>query len=286
MAPAQPVIAPARPTPMRHRVTMLRIVIIVTMLGAWEALAASGLLYRDVVPSLMAIGKALFNLLTTPDMSAPINLDLYFFRIEQSVPVPQIYWHLYVTFYEIAVGMAVGGLGGLVVGIALGGSRLLRRAYEPMLYYLGPCPKIIFFPVMIMWFGVGPGSKIAMGAISCFFPVALNVAGGMREIDQVLIRVGRSFRANTWQMVAKIYMPAMRHPIINGVRLGLGVCLIGTLLAETKLSNRGVGFLVIQAYSLFNMPQMYALLIILFVIAIGANALIGRFGGLDDIKRN
>ena len=125
----------------------------------------------------------------------------------------------------------------------------MQRAYEPFLYYLGPCPKIIFFPVMIMWFGVGPGSKVAMGAISCFFPVALNVAGGMREIDKVLIRVGRSFRANTWQMVTKIYMPAMRHPIINGVRLGLGVCLIGTLLAETKLSNRGIGFLVIQAYT-------------------------------------
>jgi NitT/TauT family transport system permease protein len=78
----------------------------------------------------------------------------------------------------------------------------------------------------------------------------------------------------------------MRHPVINGVRLGLGVALIGTLLAETKLSNRGIGFLVIQAYSIFNMPQMYALLIILFVISIGANTLIGRVGGLNDIKRS
>ena len=77
----------------------------------------------------------------------------------------------------------------------------------------------------------------------------------------------------------------MRHPVINGVRLGLGVALIGTLLAETKLSNRGIGFLVIEAYSIFNMPQMYALLIILFVVAIGANTVIGRLGGLDDIKR-
>jgi len=262
-------------------VTALRIAIIVTVLACWEALAASGLLYRDVVPSLVAIGKALFNLLTVPEMLVQIDT----LGINTSFTIPAIYWHLYVTFYEIAFGMVIGCLSGLVVGIALGSSRLLRRAYEPMLYYLGPCPKIIFFPVMIMWFGVGPGSKVAMGAISCFFPVALNVAGGMREIDQVLIRVGRSFRANTWQMVTKIYLPAMRHPIINGVRIGLGVCLIGTLLAETKLSNSGVGFLVIQAYSLFNMPLMYALLIVLFVIAIGANALIGRFGGLDDIKR-
>ncbi len=266
-------------------VTMLRIAIIVVALASWEALAASGLLYRDVVPSLLAIGKAVFNLLTVPDMPVEIDLNLFLFRLQGATRIPAIYWHLYVSFYEIAIGMLIGGLSGLVAGIALGSSRLLREAYEPLLYYLGPCPKIIFFPVMIMWFGVGPGSKVAMGAISCFFPVALNMAGGMREIDRVLIRVGRSFRANTWQMVTKIYLPAMRHPIINGIRIGLGVCLIGTLLAETKLSNSGVGFLVIQAYSLFNMPLMYALLIVLFVIAIGANALIGKLGGLDDIKR-
>jgi NitT/TauT family transport system permease protein len=262
-------------------VTMLRIAIIVVALASWEALSASGLLYRDVVPSLLAIAKALFDLLTVPDMP----VDLSPFGLQGTASIPAIYWHLYVTFYEIAIGLLIGGLSGLVAGIALGSSRLLRQAYEPLLYYLGPCPKIIFFPVMIMWFGVGPGSKVAMGAISCFFPVALNVAGGMREIDRVLIQVGRSFRANTWQMVTKIYLPAMRHPIINGIRIGLGVCLIGTLLAETKLSNSGVGFLVIQAYSLFNMPLMYALLIVLFVIAIGANALIGRLGGLDDIKQ-
>jgi ABC-type nitrate/sulfonate/bicarbonate transport system permease component len=216
------------------------------------------------VPSLIAIGRAMIETLS----------DKLFF------------WHLGTTFYEIGIALAIGGLSGIAVGIALGGSKLMQRAFEPLLYYLGPTPKIIFFPVMIMWFGVGPGSKVAMGAISCFFPVALNVAGGMRQIDQVLIRVGRSFRANTWQMVTKIYLPAMRHPMINGVRLGLGVALIGTLLAETKLSNRGIGFLVIQAYSLFNMPQMYSLLIVLFVISIGANALIGRLGGLDDIKRS
>jgi ABC-type nitrate/sulfonate/bicarbonate transport system permease component len=138
---------------------------------------------------------------------------------------------------------------------------------------------------MIMLFGVGPGSKVAVGALSCFFPVALSAAAALRQIDKVLIRVGRSFRANPWKMATKVYLPAMRHPIINGVRLGLGVALIGTLLAETKLSNRGIGFLIIQAYSLFDMPRMYAMLIVLFVLAIGANAVVGRLGGLDSIKR-
>jgi len=249
--------------PLASPVTLMRAAIIAAVLVTWEALAASGLLFRDVVPSLTVIGRALAELL-----------------MDKSY-----YWHLGVTAGEIGTALLIGGLSGLAVGILLGSNRLLASAYEAFLYYLGPTPKIIFFPVMIMWFGVGPGSKVAMGTISCFFPVALSAAAGMRQINPTLIRVGRSFRASTWQMVTKIYLPAMRHPIINGVRLGLGVAIIGTLLAETKLSNRGIGFLIINAYSTFNMPRMYALLIVLFVLSIGVNALVGRLGGADAIRR-
>src|SRR5215471_5156366 len=229
-AAASPVISP---------VTLLRIAIILAVLAAWEFLAHSGWLYRDVVPSLLSIGRA---------MSALITDRNYYFNLG-------------VTAAEIGAALAIGGSAGLVVGLILGANRFLSRAFEPYLYYLGPTPKIIFFPVMIMWFGVGPE-------------------------DKVLIRVGHSFRASTWQMVQKIYLPAMRHPIINGIRLGFGFALIGTLLAETKLSNKGISFLIIQTYSIFDMPAMYAMLIVLFVLAIAANALIGKLGGLDSIKRN
>jgi ABC-type nitrate/sulfonate/bicarbonate transport system permease component len=244
-------------------VTLLRVAIIVTALALWEFLAHSGWLYRDVVPSLLAIGRAVVDLLAHGDY----------------------YFNLGVTAGEVGAALAIGGLSGIAVGIALGANRFLAKAFESYLYYLGPTPKIIFFPIMIMWFGVGPQSKIALGALSCFFPVALSVAAGMRGIDRVLIRVGHSFRLSTTQMVMKIYLPAMRHPIINGIRLGLGVALIGVLLAETKLSNKGIGFLIIQAYSIFDMPRMYAMLIVLFVLSIGANALVGRLGGLHSIKR-
>src|SRR6202521_272365 len=253
--------AVARPT--LNPVSALRVAIIVAVLALWQILAWSGLLYRDVVPSLFAIGSSLVHTLIDPTF----------------------YWHLGTTAYEIAIALAIGGLSGLLVGLILGGNRLLSQAFETYLYYLGPTPKIIFFPVMIMWFGVGPASKIAMGAVSCFFPIALSVAAGMRQIDPVLIRVGKSFRANQCQMATKIYLPAMRHPVINGVRLGLGVAIIGTLLAETKLSNRGVGFLIIQAYSLFDMPRMYAMLIVLFVLAPGSDALLGRLGARNAIRR-
>ena len=244
-------------------VTLLRAAIILSALAIWELLSHSGWLYRDVVPSLLSILRALIALLTSPSY----------------------YFNLGITAAEIATALAIGGLSGVAAGILLGANRFLSKAFESYIYYLGPTPKIIFFPVMIMWFGVGPESKVALGTLSCFFPVALSVAAGMRGIDKVLIRVGESFRAGPWQMVVKIYLPAMRHPIINGIRLGLGVALIGTLLAETKLSNKGIGFLIINAYSTFDMPRMYAMLIVLFVLAIGANALVGRLGGLDSIKR-
>ncbi len=142
--------------------TLLRVAIVLFVLFAWELMADSGLFYRGVVPSLAAIGTALAKLLSTSDF----------------------YWNLAVTAKEIAIGLTIGGLCGVVAGLVVGANRFIAQAFEPYLYYLGPTPKIVFFPVMIMWFGVGGGSKIAMGAVSCFFPIALSVAAGMRQIDR------------------------------------------------------------------------------------------------------
>jgi ABC-type nitrate/sulfonate/bicarbonate transport system permease component len=238
-------------------VARVRIAIVAVALIAWEALAASGLLLHDVVPSLGKIAAALWKLVST----APL------------------YQNLGWTAYEIGVSLVIGGVAGVLFGLALGGNRFLSRAFEPYLHYLGPTPKIIFFPIMIMWFGVGGGSKIAMGSLSCFFPVALSTAVGMRQIEPVLVRVGKSFRASFAQMLVKIYLPAIRPAMLTGLRLGLGVAVIGVLLAETKLSNRGLGYLVIQRYTNFDMPGMYAILIVVFLLAIVANALLSRLGG-------
>ena len=258
MSALAPAATSARPAadgaPTARRVLLLRIAIVAVVFAVWEIVAVSGILFRDVVPSLTAIGAALAKLLG----------DGAFYR------------NLGVTGYEIGIAIVIGGFAGLAAGIALGANRFLSEAFESFLHYLGPTPKIIFFPVMIMWFGVGGGSKIAMGVLSCFFPIAISAASGMRQIDRVLIKVGKSFRASTWQMVTKVYLHAMREPIINGLRLGLGVAIVGTLLAETKLSREGLGSMVIQAYTVFDMPKMYALVIVLFVLAIGLNVLLGK----------
>jgi ABC-type nitrate/sulfonate/bicarbonate transport system permease component len=252
-------------SPARNRlrsIWALRVAIIAAVLAIWEVVAESGWLFRDVVPTVPVIARAVARLLADGSF----------------------YSNLAVTGAEIVAALAIGGIAGLVAGLVLGGNRFLARAYEGFIYYLGPTPKIIFFPIMILWFGVGPGSKIAMGALSAFFPIVISVASGMRQIAPVLLHVGKSFRATPWQMTRTIYLPAMRTPIVNGFRLGLGLAIIGALLAETKLSNRGLGYLIIQSYTTFDMPRMYALLIVLFVIAIGLNALIGRYAVSDRAR--
>jgi ABC-type nitrate/sulfonate/bicarbonate transport system permease component len=238
-------------------VLVLRVAIIAAVLVSWEALARSGLLFRDVVPPLQAIGGAFVAIVTSAEF----------------------YFHLSWTLLEAVIALVIGAVLGVFAGLGLGVSKLLHRAFVPSLYYLGSTPKLVFFPVMIMLFGVGIGSKIALGIISCFFPVALSTAAGVRQINPVLIKVGRSFCADPWHMVRAIYLPAMREPILTGLRLGLGLTVIVTLLAETKLSNQGVGHLIIRAFTTFDMPRMYALLIAVFVIAIAANAALGRLSG-------
>lgn len=237
------------------RVTLIRIVTIVVIFILWEAIARSGLLYRDVVPTLWAIANGIWTVLSNPDFLPNVQ----------------------VTLFEIISSVLLGGVLGIVCGIVLGVNPLLGRIFEPLIYYLGPTPKIIFLPLLIMWFGIGEGSKIAMGTISSFFPIVLSVASGMRHIDPVLVRVGKSFRANTRQMATKIYFPAMRDPLINGFRLAFGVSVIGVLLAETKFARDGLGFMVTRFYQQFDMPAMYGLVILIFAFAIAVNSLIGRF---------
>src|SRR5258708_19416751 len=86
---------------------------------------------------------------------------------------PIFFFFKHKTAYEIGIALVIGGLSGLAVGILLGGSKFMSRAYEAYLYYLGPCPKIIFFPIMIMWFGLAPGPHGAMGPIPSSFPASL-----------------------------------------------------------------------------------------------------------------
>jgi len=243
-------IAAARPA----AITRIRIATVIAVLILWEGMARSGWLYEGVVPPLTAVAAAFARLLVTA----------------------ATYRHLAVTGWEIAAGFVIGLAAGVAAGVVMGVRRFFGRAIAPYLDGLATAPKIIFLPIVMLMFGVGVESKIALGTLSAFFPVVLNTAAGMRQINPVWIRVGRSFRLTAWQMTRRIYLPALARSLAISMRLGLGVAIIGVLLAEIKLADSGLGFLAIEHYNHFRIPEMYALLLFIFMLAIGANLLISR----------
>jgi len=234
----------------------VRAITLVALGVVWELVARSGLLYQDVVPPLERIAVAFARLL----------LD------------PVTYHHLAVTAWEVLAGFAIGFGAGIAVGVPMGARRLLGDALRPYVDGFATAPKIVFLPIVMLAFGIGIASKIALAALSAFFPVAINTAAGVRQIDPVLVRVGRSFGLTGWQMATRIYLPAMRPSIVTSMRLGFGLAVVGTLLAEIKLSSAGLGFLANDHYANFRVPELYALLVLIFVLAVGSNSLMARLG--------
>lgn len=235
----------------------IRYATLAAILVLWELVARSGWLYQDVVPPLSKIGAALIRLV----------LDHATYR------------HLGVTAWEVLAGLVLGYAAGVAFGLVAGARRSFGDAVAPYVDGVATAPKIVFLPIVMLLVGTGIGSKLALGALSAFFPVAINTAASVRQINPVYARVGRSFRLSAWQMATRVYLPALRQSLVTSMRLGFGLAVIGVLLAETKLSNAGLGFLANEHYSNFRVPDLYAVLILVFVLAVGSNNLMGRFAG-------
>lgn len=235
--------------------TQIRVLTLVLVLALWEAVARSGLLYQDVVPSLIKIATAFVRML----------LEAETWR------------HFAVSAWEIGAGLAIGYVLGVLFGLVAGTRRFFGAAVAPYVDGIATAPKIVFLPIVMLLVGTGIGSKLALGALSAFFPVAINMAASVRHINPTFVRVGRSFRLTRWQMATRIYLPALRPSLVTSLRLGFGLAVVGVLLAEIKLSNAGLGFLANEHYSHYRVPDLYAVLVLVFIVAVGLNSLMGRF---------
>jgi ABC-type nitrate/sulfonate/bicarbonate transport system permease component len=242
----------AREATVDQSVMLIRVLTVIGILAAWEVLALvgrMGIFYTDVIPSSVTIALAIWEELTSAGF----------------------YSDLGVTFAEHIVGFVGGSLIGLFLGIAMGTNPLLRKALEPYLNAIGSTPKIIFLPILFLMFGTGVESKMAKGALSAFFPVVFTTALGMLLINPVLIRVGQTFNLSKWQMIAKIYVPAMVNPVITGLRLAMAITVIGVLVAELKFADGGLGYRLGIHYEQFRIAPMYAIILIIFALAATAN---------------
>jgi NitT/TauT family transport system permease protein len=153
---------------------------------------------------------------------------------------------------------------------------VLWTASEPVLYYLSSLPKIILFPVLLLYLSTGIYSKVGMGAVSAFFPVAITASQALHEVPPVQLRAARTLGAGRRKLLTHVYLPAAAGPVLSGLRLGLAVAVTGVLLAETSVASAGLGWQAMQDYDNLRITDMYALLLFVFFAAVLINAGIGR----------
>lgn len=236
------------------RVLSLRAAILIAALVAWEivARAANPLLY--VPPS--AVMPALARLLT---------LESY----------PDLPESMLLTLREIAVAYALAIGAGLGCGFALGLNRTVGRAYGPIVGALYAVPAVVWYPSLMLFFGLDAASKIAFGFLLGFFPITLAVLAGIRQVNPHMIVVARAFGARPPIVFAKVMIPAMLFTLVGGLRTGLALTVIGVIVGEILGSKAGMGTLINHAYGLYRTADYVALVLVSLVLIVGSDVVAG-----------
>lgn len=186
------------------------------------------------------------------------------------------------TAWEIAVAILISWTLGIGFGALAGSIRILGRISLPFLAAMIAFPTVILYPILMVWFGIGPASKIASGTLMGLFPIAINTLIGIRSLEEGYVRMARSMGATRLQAVAMVSIPLALPSVLVGLRLGTSLIIIGVILTEMLASTEGIGFLVSYHRSLFNTGHVLLGIILGLLLASGANSILSvvehRFG--------
>jgi ABC-type nitrate/sulfonate/bicarbonate transport system permease component len=175
---------------------------------------------------------------------------------------------LRVTLTELAVAFALAATSGVVAGYLISRSQYRIRVLEPLLAGIYSIPIILFLPLYVLFFGLGPASKIALGTTIGFFPIALNTIAGFGYVDKVLVTAARSMGASDYQLFRYVLVPAALPIVLSGMRMGFTVALLSIIGSETIASLAGLGHRIVHLAEGMEMARMFAY--IAFVVAIAA----------------
>lgn len=171
-----------------------------------------------------------------------------------------------VTIGEIFVALFIAGVLGFAVGFWAARTQLRAAVVEPLLVWGYLVPHILFYPLIILWFGVGVSSKIVYAASSAVFPIAFNCLRGFRGVDPSFLNVGRAYGASPRQMDWMIKLRAGLPMAAAGLRLGAALCMITVIVAEMLASTRGLGYLLKFYSQSFSTARVYAIIFVVLII--------------------
>jgi NitT/TauT family transport system permease protein len=183
---------------------------------------------------------------------------------------------LRITFWELAVAFAMSVAIGLVIGLAVGLSRFGHRSFMPIILLLYGTPQITILPLFILYFGIGPASKIAFGVSHGIFPIIVTIVAGVQNIKPILLTAAQSMGASRWQIFRWVIFPHMIPSFFAGMRLGMTGVLLGVLLAELYVSTAGIGYFTQLFTQNFDPTKLLGLISVLAAMAIVLNEIVRR----------
>jgi ABC-type nitrate/sulfonate/bicarbonate transport system permease component len=174
---------------------------------------------------------------------------------------------LRVTLTELAIAFAISLTGGVVTGYLISRSPYWIKVFEPLFAGIYSVPIILFLPLYVLFFGLGPASKIALGATISFFPIVLNTIAGFGYVDRVYVTSARSMGASDYQLFRYVLLPAALPVILTGLRMGFTTALLSIIGSETIASLAGLGHRIVHLAEGMEMARMFAYIAFVVVIA-------------------
>ena len=234
------------------KVALVRLGLLAALLAAWEV-----------------AGRAANPLLAVPPSAViPALRDLLLLR-----SYPELSASLLLTVREIGAAYALAVGAGLGCGFMLGMHRVLGRAWGPMIAALYAVPAVVWYPSLMLFFGLDAASKIAFGFLLGFFPITLAVLAGIRQVNPQLVVVARAYGAGAVAVFVRVMLPSMLFTLVGGLRTGLALCVIGVIVGEILGSKAGMGALINHAYGLLRMGDYVALVLVTLVLVVGSDVL-------------
>jgi NitT/TauT family transport system permease protein len=209
-------------------------------------------------------------------LAAPSQIAIAIYNLARS---GQLWHHIGVSSMEFALGYVIACVLGIVLGLAMAASATAKQALQPWVSGLYATPTIALAPLFILWFGIGIWSKVLVVITLVLFPVAINTEAGLRTTSERLIEMLRSFGATRSQIFVKVSLPSAVPFILAGLKLGIGRGLIGVVVAELFGSRAGIGNLISQSADAFNMPDLFAGVV---VLAFAGIVMTAGFGWLEQ----
>jgi ABC-type nitrate/sulfonate/bicarbonate transport system permease component len=218
----------------------------VLLLGAWQVLiGVMEVLPPAFLPPPTAIAASLVDLLGSKSFIG----------------------HLWFSTSNVLVGVALAATVGIVVGLAVGWSSLLQLTVAPLLWLLYSTPKVVLAPLIVLGFGLGPPSKIALVFLLGVFPIALNTMEGVRTVDPSLLKAARVFGLRGVGLARKLILPATFPFVLVGLKRAVALAFIGEILGEFLGGAQGLGHLLERAAVDFRMDDSLAVVVIMVIAA-------------------